>query len=334
MEMTVAEVRDLMIKALDHRGISGEPAEFVVDDYMDAELEGKRTHGVGKFLVLDNALSGRAGEPVVEMRRGSTALINGNREIGQLAARTASALAVDLAVAGGIGIVRLKNFARFSRLIPYAKIIADRGFVGIVSNNAGPPAVAPFGSGEPILGTNPIAFGFPTPGEPFVVDFSTAERVWGEIRQAELEGRALPSGAFLDAAGHETAEPSRAEAVMAFGGAKGSALCIALEALVGALTGARTGLQVHDEYDLGAVFIAIEPMGGDAPEMVDRLLSEVRNSSPRPGGGSVVVPGERSRATRRSNEEAGTIELDDTTHGVLREMAAGRSGMKADDKLN
>src|SRR5262249_359978 len=136
-----------------------------------------------------------------------------------------------LAEANGIGLVSLRNASRFSRLSPYARMIAESGRVAVVTNNAGPAAVAPFGSSDPILGTNPIAFGFPAASGAFVIHFSTAERVWGEIRQAALEGRELPPNAFLDAEGKETREPDRVEAVLPFGGYKGSALCIAIELL-------------------------------------------------------------------------------------------------------
>src|SRR6516225_5791256 len=103
--------------------------------------------------------------------------------------------------------------------IPYTVRLAQRGFVGILANTAGPAAVGPFGSVDPITGTNPICFSFPTPsGVPQTSDFATSEVVWGEIRQATLEGRGLVSGPFLSSAGDVTTARSEVDAVRAFVG--------------------------------------------------------------------------------------------------------------------
>jgi ureidoglycolate dehydrogenase (NAD+)/L-2-hydroxycarboxylate dehydrogenase (NAD+) len=325
-----------MTRALAARGIVGDDATFTVTDFLDADLEGRPTHGLGKFLLLDHVLANRQGKPFVAVRTQATAIVDGQRDIGQTGARMAANLSIELAEEYGVGFVGLRNSARFSRLGPYARLIADHGFVAICTNNAGPPAVAPFGSRDPILGTNPIAFAFPTDSDAFVIDFATSERVWGAIRQAQLEKRELPPGAFIDADGHETQNPNEVNAVLPFDGAKGSALCIAIELIAGTLAGASMGLEVQDEYSLGAVFLAARPATNGTPvrALVSHLLNEIRASSALQPGRPVRAPGDGSRERRAATLADGTIEVDQNALSILKRMAEGGKGLEADKLTN
>jgi L-2-hydroxycarboxylate dehydrogenase (NAD+) len=333
MKVAIEWVESLMREALACRGISQADADFIVSDYVDAELEGYRTHGVGKFLLIDNALGQREGAAAISYMHGSTARIDGNKDLGQIAMRLAVNTAIDLARSQGIALVSIRNFSRFSRLAPHVKRIAAEGFIGIVTNNAGPPAVAPYGSRDPILGTNPIAFGFPGEDFPTVLDFATSQQVWGEIRQAQLEGRQLPSDSFLDVEGNVTTDPDSVNAVLPFGGTKGSALCLAVELLIGGVAGAATGLQVQDEYDLGAIVIAMAPLPG-SDRATAELLTDIRRSQPREPGGLVYVPGERSRSALLTNRASGEMDIDDRTLNILQGMATGSPGLAANNLTN
>ena len=44
-EIRIDELRVMMLDALALRGIGSEDADFIVDDFLDAELEGHKTHG-------------------------------------------------------------------------------------------------------------------------------------------------------------------------------------------------------------------------------------------------------------------------------------------------
>jgi L-2-hydroxycarboxylate dehydrogenase (NAD+) len=329
----IDEIRDLMLTALKMRQIEPKDAELITEDYLDAELSGSFAHGLGKFLVIDHALAARRSGPVVVSRRGAVARIDGGREIGQLAARKAAELAAEIAQREGVGLVTLVNSGRYSRLAPYVTTIAKHDLAAIVTNNAGPRAVAPYGSSQPILGTNPIAFGFPGADGPFVIDFSTAQQVWGEIRQAVLEGRDLPADSFLDARGNPTVNPAEVDSVMPFGGHKGSALCLAIELLAGLVAGAEVGLGVENEYNLGALFIAFtlgRPTLMDSFATLSQLLADIRSSTPFPGRQRVLVPGDGSAARRAAALEAGCLDVEDQTLQILQTMAAGEVGMQGD----
>ena len=59
----------------------------------------------------------------------------------------------------------------------WVESITEQGLIGIAMSQS-PEYVAPHGSTEPIFGTNPIAVGVPTAGQPLVVDLSTAAAAW------------------------------------------------------------------------------------------------------------------------------------------------------------
>src|SRR5207248_668746 len=65
----------------------------------------------------------------------------------------------------------------------YLRRCTAGGLVGLAFTNT-PPAMSPTGARTPYLGTNPIAAGFPTPGEPVIVDMATSQVARGHILKA------------------------------------------------------------------------------------------------------------------------------------------------------
>jgi L-2-hydroxycarboxylate dehydrogenase (NAD+) len=210
--------------------------------------------------------------------------------------------------------------------------LAQKGFVGILANTGPPAAVIPFGSIDPITGTNPICFSFPTAaGPPQTFDLATSETVWGEIRQATIEGRPLHSGPFLNSAGEVTTRPSEVNAVRAFGGRKGWVLNLAIELLAGPLAGARAGLDAKSEFDSGAMLIAIDPVvtragkSGFANE-VAALFDSIRSSRPDGENKSVRCPGDRGRSSLDiKNHLNERVQISETILQMLDRMAKGEN---------
>ena len=107
---------------------------------------------------------------------------------------------------------------------------------------AAPPAVAPFGGTRPALGTNPIAFGFPTDGDPLVIDMGTSAFMGTDLQfRARLGTRSGASArAGRSADDGRSRRPARRAASLRWpeGGYKGFGLALAMDAL-GALTAGR-----------------------------------------------------------------------------------------------
>lgn len=293
----IEEIKQLMEQALEIRGIKDEYADFMIDDYLESELEGHRTHGLSKFLTVDAGLSRRNGDMKLLKRKGCYAQVDGNGELGHIAALYSTNLAIKAAKEYGVGITALSNVGRYSRITPYARKIAEEGLVGMITNNGGPACVAPFGGTQALFGTNPLCFSFPSGrGKPYIFDFATSQKVWGEVRQAIVENRPLPDNCFIDKDGNYTKDPEKAEAGIPFGGPKGYALCYALEIMTGAFVGAKMGKKAKDEYDLGYLFLAFSPEMFSTLDTfqkeVDDLAEDVRKCPAMKPGSQVFVPGE------------------------------------------
>ena len=370
----ISELRKILDQILTLRNIDGIYKNFINNDLIEAELGGEKTHGLGKTLLLDNAierkkeaiindvleaeLSGKNKvgvakillldyelknrESNIELVKecGNYALFNGHKELGHIAALTCVDKVIELAKTHGNAIVGLTNASRYGRLKPFARKIAENNLIGIVMNNAGPAAVTAYGGITPILGTNPICFGFPSNNdEPYLFDFSTSKKIWGEIRQAKLENRNLPSECFLDEDGNFTLDPDKANAVIPFGDAKGFALCYAIEILAGAFTGSKMGLQVNDEYDLGFLFMAFSPeMFGNLEEFKNKLKtleSEIKSSIKNSSTEKIYIPGELSKEKYEKNMKIGKIQVDSEILNRLRKMAISfDGGIENSNKMN
>ena len=314
--------------------------EAIINDVLEAELSGKEKVGLAKILLLDDELKNRENNVELVKEFGNYALYNGHKELGHIAALTCVDKVIELAKAHGNAIVGLTNASRYGRLKPFARKIAENNLIGIVMNNAGPAAVTAYGGITPILGTNPICFGFPSNNEePYLFDFSTSKRIWGEIRQSKLENKNLPEGCFLDEEGQFTLDPDKVNAVIPFGDAKGFALCYAIEILAGSFTGAKVGLQVEDEYDLGFLFMAFSPeMFGDIEDFKNKLKvleSEIKGSIKNDSTEKIYIPGEVSKEKYEKNMKLGKIEVDAGILSRLRQMAVSLDGgIENSNKMN
>jgi LDH2 family malate/lactate/ureidoglycolate dehydrogenase len=181
-----------------------------------------------------------------------------------------------------------------------------------------------------MVGTNPIAIGVPTGGEPFVLDMSTGAVSRGKILAFARTGRPLEPGWAVDAHGVPVTDARAAVdgAISPFGGAKGYALGLGLELLVAGLSGAETGQRVRGTLDAasacnkGDLFLVFDPaalgLGGTA-ERMGAYLAEVRASPLADGVESIDVPGDRARRMRQTRLREG-IPLDDDVWASAEEL--------------
>ncbi|QGZ96624.1 putative oxidoreductase YbiC [Terricaulis silvestris] len=304
-------------------------AREVAEEFVVAELAGVKTHGIGKLVSLN--LGDLNAAPKIQ-EHGALLSIDGCRGNGFKLFREIAGMLIERCPRNGISAAFVHNFSRYSSLYPYTSRVAKAGYATLLANSAGPAAVTPFGSVDPLTGTNPICFSFPKPkGQVQTFDFATSEVVWGAIRQAAIEGKALPTGPFLDAAGDVTTIPSEVNAVRGFGGRKGFALNLAIEILAGILPGGRAGMECESEFDCGAFFIAIDPKFAGAgaegfAQGLERLLVAVRGSRPEDPSVPVRAPGDRGRnSISLDRDHERKILVPDTVIEMMRRMAAGES---------
>jgi LDH2 family malate/lactate/ureidoglycolate dehydrogenase len=206
-----------------------------------------------------------------------------------------------------IAIVGMHRAQMSGRNAYYLEHIAREGLVGI-HLATGLHLVLPHGGAQPALGTNPIAFGFPTAKDPFIIDLGTAGMMFGEIVLRSRTGRTLPEGIAIDANGAPTTDPSEAlkGGVFPFGGHRGYALSLGIQAMC-LLAGSARGAKPGEAY--GFMFLAFDPEvlmpRSEFDAALRDLIENIRSTPPLDPNEPVRIPSERAFHERERNRIAG-----------------------------
>ena len=328
IRMTVADARALGEAAMRGAGYDDTDAHILTDHVLDAALCGYEYSGLPKLLnVVDAPQFRQPRRPVSVLREtGSTAMLDGGNNSGMIAAYRASEATIERAGASGLAIVCLANTWMTGRSAYYCEMIARAGLV-VIHTVASPPSVAPFGGVRPALGTNPIAFGFPTDGDPLVIDMGTSAFMGTDLQFRARLGTPIPEGVALGPNGHPTtdANAARRGALLPFGGSeggyKGFGLGLAMDAL-GALT---AGVRRAEDVS-GYLFIAFKPDLFVPPEdyrrEVTRRIDMIKATPRQIDVEEIRIPGERAYRTRVRLLLEG-VEIDRKIHHALGRLAAG-----------
>lgn len=148
----------------------------------------------------------------------------------------------------GVAALVINDCVHFSALWPEMEVLTELG-VAALAMCPSYASVAPAGGTKALMGTNPIAFGWPRKANPpFVFDFATSVAARGEIELHRRAGTPLPEGWALDPDGHPTTDPDMAldGAMLPFGAHKGSAIAIMIELMAGAMIGDLTSPEARD----------------------------------------------------------------------------------------
>jgi LDH2 family malate/lactate/ureidoglycolate dehydrogenase len=329
IRMTVAEARALGEAAMRGAGYDNDDARILTDHVLDAALCGYEYSGLPKLLnVVDAPQFRQPRWPFAVLREtGATALLDGGNNTGMVAAYRATEATIARAEANGLAIVCLANTWMTGRSAYYCERIARAG-LAVIHTVAAPPMVAPFGGARPALGTNPIAFGFPTEGDPLVIDMGTSAFMGTDLQFRARLGAPIPDGVALGPNGHPTTDAGAARrgALLPFGGPeggyKGFGLALAMDALGALAVGTRAAGDVG-----GYMFIAFKPdlftSLDDYRREVTRRIETIKATPRQIGVEEIRIPGERGYRTRSRLEREG-IEIDRKIHIALGRLAEGK----------
>lgn len=299
-------------------GVPPEDAAVAAGSLVRAELEGAGSHGLGRLPVYARRIrEGRIqARPRVRVERvgGCVLRVDGGNGLGRVVSYRALEAATPVARELGMAGVAVRRSNHFGAASFYCQIACQKQMALIATTNS-PPGIAPWGGREALLGTNPIAVGFPVKGgPPLIADLSSSVVARGRIMLAAREGRKIPEGWAVDSSGNPTTDPEEAleGAVLPFGGAKGYALALAVEALAGVLSGASSSPEVGNLYrdgdppaDVGHLFILID-VGRWMPleeyyARMGRLLGRIKSSPKARGAEEILYPGERRHRAYLAN---------------------------------
>lgn len=324
LTLTAPQAHALAVRALMRHGYSAKEAQPVADHVVDAALCGYEYSGLPKILnLIEHAQLRGAHTPLRILHETPvSARLDGGNQNGMLALHHVTDMARTKASEHGFAVIGIHNIWMSGRSAFYVERLAQAGLIGL-HTVASRPQVAPPGAARPAIGTNPIALGFPTEGDPLLIDMGTSALMFTDLMFRKRMGQALPEGVAIDAQGQPTTDAASAllGAVLPYAGHKGFALAVAMAALgVGAGSG-------EDPDHAGYLMMAIrpdllQPLTQYRTEL-SLLIERIRNTPRQLGVDAIRIPSERAFSERRRRQHSG-IELDQRVVDALLE-AAGES---------
>ncbi|WP_062205430.1 Ldh family oxidoreductase [Aureimonas sp. AU12] len=270
----MSEPRTMTIEALEARveailrraGLNPVQAGAVMRVIVAGERDACKSHGIYRLEgVLRTVKAGKVDPgavPVVLPGDGSAITrVDARRGFAGPAFEAGLPVLVERTRALGLAALVINDCTHFSALWPDVEALAGHGLASLALCPSY-SAVAPAGGIAALLGTNPLAFGWPrTQAPPYVFDFATSVAARGEIELRRRAGETLPEGWAIDGDGQPTTDPQTAlaGAMLPFGGHKGSAISTMIELLAGVMIGDLTSPEVLAE--LGST--SLSPMHGE-----------------------------------------------------------------------
>ncbi len=324
MKMKIEDARSLAIGALKGIKFSQEHAETTADHLVDAAMRGVTFGSLARVLAISDKMAefGDKRRPIATIRETPTsALLDGGDNVGYVVAHHATRMAIDKAARHGMSMVGANNTFYSGLFSYYMEMATSAGMVAFAIGN-GPAMVAPEGAAEARLSTNPIAFGFPSQGDPVIWDIGTSAIMHGDVMLHGRTGELLPEGVALDSSGQATRDPAAAlaGAIKTWGGHKGSGLAVVVQ-MLGALCGGPVispGL-----FDMAYLVVVIDPKlflpEGNYPARVSELADAIRSARPIDPSRPVRMPFERSAQAREESLKSGVIDVPDVVYeGLLK----------------
>ena len=285
MNVYADQVRQQIRLILQAWGMPADMAGITADLMVETDLMGIDSHGVSMLMMyeelrLSGALKLQA-RPAVVRDKGCTALLDGGASLGHPVSSMAMNLAVDKALAHGVGVVGVRNSHHFGAAGVYARIASSRQMLGMVTSATRTVAMVPTRGSAPVLGTNPLAFAAPAArNRPFVLDMATTTVAAGKVKVYHLNDKPMPEGWVVDDAGQPVVDPHQGMdyvfkrpdggltplgGTRELGSHKGYGLAMMVHILGGTLTGGsfspirNRSRKQGDPDNIGHFFLALDP---------------------------------------------------------------------------
>jgi len=324
LHIQVSELKKFMEGAFMRAGVADHDAKICSEILIASDLRGIESHGIGRLrMYIDRLISGQIepkAQPLVIKDTPTSAIVDGQHGIGMIIAYQCMQMAIKKAQEFGFGGVAVRNSTHFGIDGYYPLMAVQAGMIGMSFTNAR-PAVAPTFSSQPMLGTNPIAFGAPTDEDfPFLYDAATSIIQRGKIEVLNRKGEMAQEGWVINGQGVSKTNPqeilqdlvSGQSALLplggegeTFGGHKGYGLSTIVEILSsclqsGAFLLSLSGIDENGNpagFRVGHFFMAINienylPLE-DFKHNIGVLLRQLRAARKAPGQDRIYTAGEK-----------------------------------------
>jgi len=317
-------------------GVPLDDAKIASEVLITSDLRGIESHGIGRLKYYYDRIKTGQHLPITnfEIVRESptTAVVDGHHGVGMVIGTRSMQMAIDKARIYGMGSVAVRNSTHFGIDGYYALMAVKANMIGMSFTNAR-PSIAPTFGVQPMLGTNPIAFGCPTDEEcPFIFDGATSITQRGKFEVMARAEKMGPEGWAIDQQGHYITDPNvvlnglgkDTAALLPLGGAgelgggyKGYDLATIVEILSASLqTGAFLhGLMGFDKdgnrqpFKVGHFFMAINIEAfvdiDQFKATTGEIVRELRNSKRAPGQDRIYTAGEKEFESEEKVREQG-----------------------------
>lgn len=328
-------------RLLERAGVPEDRAAPMAQRMLDADLLGHRTHGLWFMSAYLERITAGHIRPQADIKvirdQPSAFAWNAQRAPGAWVMERATAELVERVEQHGVVSATIADCSHIGCLQAYLlPLVSLDLLVTLNATNPGIRSVAPFGGRDPVLTTNPVAWGIPTRGAPILIDQCTSVASNTFFKAFAAKGQTLPEAWLLDNDGQPSNDPNVLQSdppgsILPLGGLehgyKGFGLGLMVEAFSLALGG---GGRRHDPdmYGQGVFIQVIDPnrfAGRDAfLDEMDNLVMSCRASRLRPDASAIRLPGERALAAREEQLAHGVV----LSHEVLSRLVPWAERLK------
>lgn len=330
------KLRGFCQKLLMKEGLKESDAFVCADSLVDADLSGIESHGVSRMTNymkrLNTGVVAHDGGVRINHEYASALSVDGNNQMGMVVGSYTMKRCIEKAKENGSCFATANHSNHFGTASYYARMAAEAGCVGICGTNA-PPNIAPWGSRQKFMGTDPIAISIPTSKDPITLDMAPSVVAMGKIILAAKLGKPIPEGWVLDPDGKPCTDPVVGQngTLIPIGGPKGSGIAIFMEILCGILAGAEYGPHINHFWkdfehpqDVGHFFSAIDISKfidyDSFIRRIDAFVEEVKALPKSAGASEIFMPGE-IECDKRKDRNANGIEMSCSVYDELKALA-------------
>ncbi|GHU07332.1 sulfolactate dehydrogenase [Alphaproteobacteria bacterium] len=330
MKISISELRKQIMEVLSKK-LTSQDSETIADYLIYAEMAGNKTQGIIKMTGTEPIQEIIAEYPVkIERETKVSAVLDGGKNPAIVVAKMAVDIATQKAKGNGIAIVGARNtFSSNGAQSYYVEQIAKQDLIGVMMSRS-PGSVAPFGSIDPLFGTNPIGYGFPTETDPIVFDGATSAMTFYGLVVAKAHGEKLPEGVATDKDGNPTTDPSAVidgGAIVPFGNShKAAGFGMFVELMAGPLIGGAYLDHKTFDKEWGSTIIAIDPSIFVDLDVFKKNCSDfvevIRKSRTRPNE-QIYFPNDKSRRNYALAEKSGMVDVDEVIYNQIFQKGKG-----------
>ncbi|WP_375585055.1 Ldh family oxidoreductase [Cyclobacterium xiamenense] len=206
-------LRGFTIRAFTHFGVSEEDAFQAADVLAYSDEHGIDSHGVARLKTYVDLLKAGRINPKPKLKvireKHAVATVDGDNGLGLVVGPKCMEMAIEKARMHGQGSISVCHTNHYGAAGYYPLMAVREDFIGMSMTNSS-KGVVPFNGIDKMLGTNPLAMGFPTGVEPTVLmDFASSTVAYGKVEIAWRAGENVPLGWCLDDQGRGTTVPER-----------------------------------------------------------------------------------------------------------------------------